>query len=324
MSAKYVRAYGLRDLLGSAGSSRRRLVLVGATMLLVLGVALAGLLLDPRVITGAPAWLKPMKFAVSISIYCFTLLWLLTFVRGRPRLVGLVSWVTAVALLVEMVVIAGAAALGTTSHYNVSTPLHTAVWATMAASIVLVWTMNLLTAALLLFQRLPDPAFAWALRLGLVVSLVGMGVAFPMTQETPAQERAADAAGIDAPIQGAHAVGVEDGGPGLPVTGWSTTGGDLRVPHFVGLHGLQALPLFGFLLALFGPAWLRAGHRIALVWTAGLSYLCLIGLLTWQALRGQPLISPDALTLGALFALFVAAGTVASAVVLRAWRGRQV
>jgi hypothetical protein len=293
-------------------------------MLLVLMVALAGLLLDPRVITGAPAWLKPMKFAVSISIYCFTLLWLLTFVRGRPRLVGLVSWVTAVALLVEMVIIVGAAALGTTSHYNVSTPLHTAVWATMAASIVLVWTMNLLTAALLLFQRLPDPAFAWALRLGLVVSLVGMAVAFPMTQETPAQERAADSAGIEAPIQGAHAVGVEDGGPGLPVTGWSTTGGDLRVPHFVGLHGLQTLPLFGFLLALFGPAWLRTRHRVALVWTAGLSYLCLIGLLTWQALRGQPLISPDALTLGALFALFVAAGTVASAVVLRAWRGRQV
>ena len=37
---------------------------VGATMLLVLAVSLAGLLLDPRVMAGAPAWLKPMKFAV--------------------------------------------------------------------------------------------------------------------------------------------------------------------------------------------------------------------------------------------------------------------
>jgi hypothetical protein len=164
-------------------------------MLLVLAVSLAGLLLDPRVITGAPAWLKPMKFAISISIYCFTLLWMLTFVRGRRRLVGLISWVTVVALFVEMALIAGAAALGTTSHYNVSTPLHAAVWYTMAASIVLVWTMNLLAAVLLLIQRMPDPAFAWALRLGLVVSLVGMAVAFPMTQETPAQERAADRPG---------------------------------------------------------------------------------------------------------------------------------
>ncbi len=86
------------------------------------------------------------------------------------------------------------------------------------------------------------------------------------------------------------------------MTGWSTTGGDQRVAHFVGLHGLQVLPLFGYLLAHFAPAWLRAGHRIALVWTAGLSYLGLVVLLTWQALRGQPVTSPDAATLGALFA----------------------
>jgi hypothetical protein len=220
-----------------------------------------------------------------------------------------------------MVLIVGAVTFGTTSHYNVSTPLHNAVWYTMAIAIMLVWTMNLFAAVLLLIQRMPDPSLAWALRLGLVVSLVGMGVGFLMVSETPAQERAADKAGIEAPIQGAHAVGVQDGGPGLPVTGWSTTGGDLRVPHFVGLHGLQTLPLFGYLLALFAPAWLHTSYRVALVWTAGLSYLCLIGLLTWQALGGQPVISPDARMLVALVALVLTAGTAASAVVLGAWRG---
>ena len=55
--------------------------------------------------------------------------------------------------------------------------------------------------------------------------------------------------------------------------------------------------------------------------TAGLSYLCLIGLLTWQALGGQPVISPDARMLVALVALVLTAGTAASAVVLGAWRG---
>lgn len=320
MTARSVRVSWPRDLPGHAWASSRPLSFVGASMMFVLVVALIGLLLDPRVITGAPAWLKPMKFAISISIYCSTLLWMLTFVRGRPRLVVLVSWVTAIALFVEMVMISGAAALGTTSHFNVSTPTHAAVWYTMAGFVALVWAMNLLVALLLLLQRMPDPAFAWALRLGLLVSLVGMGVAFLMTSETPAQERAADAAGTEAPIEGAHSVGVKDGGPGLPVTGWSTTGGDLRVPHFVGLHGLQALPLFGYLLALAAPAWLRREHLVALVWTAGLAYLGLVGVLTWQALRGQPVISPDARTLGALL---LTAGTAAFAVVLQARRGRR-
>ena len=79
-----------------------------------------------------------------------------------------------------------------------------------------------------------------------------------------------------------------------------------RQPRWDLPHGLQALPLFGYLLAHFAPAWLRPSYRVALVWTAGLSYLGLVGLLSWQALRGQPLTSPDAATLGALFALILA------------------
>jgi hypothetical protein len=171
----------------------------------------------------------------------------------------------------------------------------------MAFFVVVVWGANLLTAVLLIVQRMPDPAFAWSLRLGVLVSFVGMGVAFFMTVPT-AEQLAAEEAGETLLVAGAHSVGVEDGGPGLPVTGWSTTGGDLRVPHFVGLHGLQTLPLLGLLLARFGPSWLGSGHRVALVWAAGISYLGLVLVLTWQALRGQPLIAPDAATLAALHA----------------------
>lgn len=305
-----------------AWESNRPLAFIGFLMLLTLAVALAGIVVDPRVITGAPAWLKPAKFAVSISIYCFSLLWLLTFVRGHPRLVRLVSWATAIGLGVEMVLIAGAALLGTTSHFNVGTLSNGVVWGAMAFFIVLTWTMALLAAVLLLLQRLPDTALAWGLMLGLTVSLVGMAVAFFMTTPTPEQLAAADV-GEGMPVAGAHSVGAEDGGPGLPIVGWSTEGGDLRVPHFFGLHALQVLPLFGWLLSAFGPRWLGPGRRVALVWTAGLSYLGLVLLLTWQALRGQPIVAPDALTLCTLFALaFVAVG-VALTIVLGARKGRR-
>jgi hypothetical protein len=56
-------------------------------------------------------------------------------------------------------------------------------------------------------------------------------------------------AGRPMPIIAAHTVGAPDGGPGLSGTGWSTEHGDLQLPHFMGLHALQVLPLINFALS---------------------------------------------------------------------------
>jgi hypothetical protein len=140
-----------------------------------------------------------------------------------------------------------------------------------------------------------------------------------MTQPTPEQSSLIAATGSSS-IVGAHAVGVADGGPGLPVVGWSTQGGDLRVAHFVGLHALQILPLLGLALARFGPAWLPTRDRSRLVGVAAAFWIALVLLLTWQALRGQSLIAPDALTLAALGLLIAMMVVAAGAVLARAWR----
>lgn len=301
----FVVAARARPALAHAWRTDRLLTATGFVMLLVLGATLAGLVLDPRVITGAPAWLKPAKFAISISIYCFTLVWLLGFVRGHARLVRLVAWVTAGGLSAEMALIALQVVRGTTSHFNERSGFDFAVWSAMAVLIVTVWAMNLLAAVLLMRQRLPDQGFAWSLRLGVLVCFVGMAVAFLMT------------GGRDA-----HSVGVPDGGAGLPILGWSTQGGDLRAPHFVGLHALQALPLLGWSLARWGRGRLGEGSRVALVWIAGLGYLGAVLLLLWQALRAQPVIRPDAATLLAWGGLVGVIGVAGAAVLARARAGR--
>ena len=76
--------------------------------------------------------------------------------------------------------------------------------------------------------------------------------------------------------------------------------------------------LLGFLLLQLPAAWLRVGHRLALVALGALAHLGLVVLVTWQALRDQPLLQPDALTLGALAGLVVGAAALAAAIVAHA------
>lgn len=156
-----------------------------------------------------------------------------------------------------------------------------------------------------------DPARTVAIRAGAVLALAGMALGFLMTSPTP--DQLADFRGI----AGAHTVGVPDGGPGLPLVGWSTLGGDLRVPHFVGMHALQLLPLLLIVFELAAGRVARPADprvRRDLMTTAAAGYTGLLAMLTWQALRGQPLIAPDALTVaaaGALTVLVVAGAVVA-------------
>ncbi len=97
------------------------LTIVGLGSLAMLLVALVGLLVDPTIITGVPAWLKPLKFAVSIAVYSFTLLWLLGHLRGHARLIRVVSFGTALGFVAELALITVQVVRGTTSHFNLAT-----------------------------------------------------------------------------------------------------------------------------------------------------------------------------------------------------------
>jgi hypothetical protein len=286
------------------------LLVLGSFALMIISVL--GLIIDPRIITGAPAWMKPAKFGISVVIYGATLLWLLTFLKDRPRFVAIVSWLALAGFGIELALIAMQVVRSTTSHFNYETAFDATVFNIMAGVIVAMWLLTLLVAILLFRRRFAAPSIVWGVRMGLIAALLGMAVAFLMPRPTPDQEAMMETAG-SSPIIGAHSVGVPDGGPGLPIVGWSTTGGDLRVAHFFGLHGLQALIVIGWLLARFGPSWLSARARAQLTIVAGLAWIGLTLLLTWQARRAQPLIAPDGTTLlalGALVAATVVAGTL--------------
>ena len=274
------------------------LTATGLVMVVVLVASLVGVFADPRTITGMPAWLKPAKFAASIGIYSLTLAWVFMHLPGWTKTRRLVSWATAATFLLEEAIIIAQAWRGTTSHFNVGTPLDMTLWITMGAAIVVQTVTSVAVACALWQQPFSDRALGWALRLGLSITILGASAGGFMTRPTAAQIAEAQIT-RRMPVAGAHTVGAPDGGSGIPGTGWSLEHGDVRVPHFIGLHALQVVPLIA--LALSRRRWPDA-TRVRLVCIAAASYTALFLILLWQALRGQALICPDATTAAALAA----------------------
>ena len=309
----------------------RPLVVLAGMMGLLCAASLLGLVLDDRTLVNAPIWLKPFKFSVSVGTYALTLAWLLTLVRRGRRAGWWFGTVFAAGIGADVgLIVVQMIFRGHTLHFNKATPADVAINNVVAGGAYAAWLMTAAVVVLLLFQRLPDCALNSALRWGTTLALAGMAVAMLMFSPSPAQQAVRDAGGKP-PTFGAHSVGVEDGGPGLPVLGWSTVGGDLRIPHFVGIHGLQVLPLVAFGLLLLARRYPALGSDVVrrrLVRTTGAGYAGLLVLLTWQARRGQSIAHPDFWTLtaaAALVAAVVVAGTlavrpVASAEILRSAR----
>ena len=204
-----------------------------------LGVAFAVLLVpalilswtDPRVLDGAEVWMKPAKFLASLSLYALTLAWMFGYVDPAVRrgptacLVVATTWITSVFEINYIVV---QAAQGQRSHFNFTDPFHIAMYAAMGIAAVLLVSTSLVLALLIL--RRPAPGLRAPYRDAVVIGLIfttllGGGLGGYMSMHA---SHWMTAAGSDS---------------GLPLFGWSRTGGDLRPPHFLGIHAEQLIPL---------------------------------------------------------------------------------
>lgn len=260
------------NLRGFVSELHRRepvLSLLGWVQWMLAAAFLLAMPFDSREILGLNPWIKPLKFAVSIALYSWTLGWFLGYLRDAPRLVKTVRWGVFTAMMVEIFLISLQSLRGVPSHFNRHTPLDYAIFGTMGTFIV--FNSVLLGAVFVRFMRhapreLP-PGYLWGIRLGILFVLLASLEAGAML------------------AHGAHAVGVPDGGPGLPIVNWSTEAGDFRIAHFLGLHGMQLLPLAGYWFSRHTPE-----KQLGYTLTAGLIYLALMALAFGLAINGVPLL----------------------------------
>ena len=269
---------------------RNRLLFTVALLNAVLAVAFTALLqLDGRMLLGRNVWTKPWKFAVSISIFTATMAWLLPSLSLGERLHRRVSTTVGAAMVIEITLISLQAARGVRSHFNVSTVLDGTVAAVMGTTIV----VNTCVVGYVLWRVLRDPpalvpAYRWGIWLGLTLFLL------------------ASLEGALMVVYGSHSVGVAPDSAGLPLLNWHYDGGDLRIAHFLGLHGLQVLPLAGYLAARRTDTTRRA---LAIVGVVALLYGGLTAVTFVRAMLGLPFLAPvpTAPALGGLGAAVLAA-----------------
>ncbi|MEM6317764.1 MAG: hypothetical protein AAF960_08840 [Bacteroidota bacterium] len=232
----------------------------------MLAIALIGMAIDERTLLGENVWHKPVKFGLSIPVYCITIALLLKIYpysfSVKKRISNIMGW----ALILEVPLVMFQAFRGVRSHFNTTTPLDGIIFGSMGLLILLntlalgymmftTFTKKLKTSAIM--QRAIQ--FAW---LGMIVSIV---------------------AGQQMLVASGHSVGVEDGGAGMPMTHWSTEGGDWRAVHFLGMHGIQFLPLLTYFLEK------KAIKNTAILVTlTGMGYLIAMGYLYWRTQVGLP------------------------------------
>jgi hypothetical protein len=184
------------------------------------------------IVLGINAWIKPMKFFFSIWIFCWTMAWFMAYLDNK-RVVRIYTWAVVVVMIIEQVIITWQAANGRLSHFNTTTVFYRSLFIFMGVAIA---TLTVWTGVIgyyffkQQFFTVPMP-YIWGIRLGIILFVIFSFEGGIMAARL------------------AHTVGAADGGPGMPVVNWSTEYGDLRVAHFIGIHSLQILPLFGNYLA---------------------------------------------------------------------------
>ncbi|MGB0370285.1 MAG: hypothetical protein ACPGN3_02980 [Opitutales bacterium] len=253
-----------------------------------LPILIALALLDQTLINDEPRWIKPIKFFSSIAIYNLTLEWLFRVFRTEKNTNAFnrIRWIVGIGMLVETALLLIQATRGVQSHFNIATPFDLAVFSAMGIIITLVVSSVLVSAYFIWKARDQAPhIISEGVVLGIILMTFASFQGFTMTSPTPEQLEGMKVARPQ--LSGSHHVGIppKEDHATVPFAGWSLDVGDLRIPHFVGLHSLQIFLLFAiFAHSLRIPSGLLILRSIAL----GYGALFLYSLL--RALGGQPFI----------------------------------
>lgn len=244
------------------------------------GLAALGFTIDGRLIEGGSVWSKPIKFAASFALHLVTLVVLAELIDPAARrrcTTTVLLWVASAAAVIEVAYVCIQALRGRASHFNFDTALESFLYFAVMGGAALVIIAATIGIGVQIARR-PAAGIGAGLRYGAILGLVGGSIATLMTAGPMAS---------GALTEHARWVGGSlSHADGLPVVGWSTTGGDLRVPHFFTTHIIQVVPFSGLIADRLWPE-----RSLWIILAAFLAMLAATAATFAQALAGLPVVA---------------------------------
>jgi hypothetical protein len=247
----------------------RLLATAGTINLIVAFILFLCFFYNKEVVLGINSMIKPIKFALSIWIYCWTMALLLFYINDQNK-VKKYSWLAVIAMGFEQFAIVSQALRGQLSHFNDSSIYGRVIYALMGIFIVVLTVQTLRIAITFIRQKtykIPT-SLALSIKIGLIYFVIFSFFG-----------------GYISGVNG-HTIGAKDGGAGLPLINWSTLFGDLRVAHFFGIHALQIIPIFGYWVS----NQYTSNSSTKAIWIFSIIYLAFVCFTMTQAMIGMPLV----------------------------------
>ncbi|MFM2269342.1 MAG: hypothetical protein RL757_2783 [Bacteroidota bacterium] len=247
--------------------SNKILFWLGASHFIVFLLLLVFFPFNSVVVLGINSMLKPIKFALSIWLYSWTMALILSYFEDKKK-VKMYAYAAVVTMSFEQIAITSQAFRGELSHFNTANTYGIVLFSLMG---VFITTITLWTAYMAyIFTKQKSYNAPPALVLGIKIGLVYF-VVFSLF------------GGYISSLKG-HTVGATDGNAGLPFLNWSLDFGDLRVAHFFGIHALQAIPLFALVLSKNATT----NFSIKMTYLFSILYLFFILFTLFQGFSGNP------------------------------------
>jgi hypothetical protein len=256
-------------LVKSIFNQNKILFRLGAIHFVLFLLLLSYLPFNNVIVLGLNSVIKPIKFALSIWIYSWTMAIIMSFFENQKK-VKSYSWAAVICMSFEQIAITFQALRGEQSHFNRSNTFGIIVYELMGIFILTITLWTAYMAYIFIKQKTHSLSnqIVLSMRIGLVYFVIFSLFGGYIGGKT------------------GHSVGGLDGEIGLWFLNWNTLFGDLRVAHFFGIHSLQIIPLFGLLVSKFS----NTSSATKSVWFFSILYFIYVIFVMIQAINGIPFI----------------------------------